>query len=279
MAMDKDSFDHVISANRGVSSALGELWQYRDLAYFLALRDFKVRYKQTAIGALWALLRPLLTMTVLTIIFGKVAGLPSQGDVPYALMVLIAMLPWYLFSTSFQEGSGALVVNANLVSKVYFPRILVPLSSLFVNFVDFLISFGILCILMAYYQFVPSANAVYLPVFLLLSITFTIALTLWMAALNVQYRDVRYVVPFIVQFGLYVSPVGFSSEAITNQWRMLYSINPMVGVIDGFRWCIIGEGVTFYWPGFIISVLMTTILLLGGYYYFSKVERKFADII
>jgi lipopolysaccharide transport system permease protein len=277
--MNRDSFDHVITANKSLESTLAELWHYRDLAYFLALRDFKVRYKQTAIGALWAFLRPLLTMIVLTIVFGKIAGLPSQGDAPYALMVLMAMLPWYLFSTSFQEGSGALVVNANLISKVYFPRILVPVSSLFVNFVDFIISFGILCIVMAIYQFVPSSNMIYLPIFLLITILFTVSLTLWMSALNVQYRDVRYVVPFIVQFGLYVSPVGFTSEAVTNQWRILYSLNPMVGVIDGFRWCIIGGDTVFYWPSFLLSILITGALLLSGYYYFSTVERRFADII
>lgn len=272
-------FDITIQPGKRLDKSLKELWQYRDLFFFLAWRDFKVRYKQTIIGALWAFLRPLLTMIVFTIIFGKVAGLPSQGSAPYAIMVFSAMLPWYFFSSSFGDGSNALVANSNMISKVYFPRIIIPISTLFVNLVDLGISFIILLILMVYYQFAPSANIAFLPLFLLLAIAFTIALTLWMSALNVKYRDIRYIVPFIIQFGLYVSPVGFSSEVITNKWRIIYSLNPMVGVIDGFRWCIIGEAANFYWPGFIISIAFTIFLLISGYLFFSNTERKFADII
>lgn len=272
-------FETIIEPGKRLDKTLKELWQYRDLFYFLAWRDFKVRYKQTIIGALWAFLRPLLTMIIFTVIFGKVAGLPSQGDAPYAILVFSAMLPWYFFSSSFGDGSNALVSNANMVSKVYFPRVIIPISSMFVNLVDFGISFAILLILMLCYQFTPSSNIIFLPLFMLLAITFTVALTLWMSALNVKYRDIRYIVPFIVQFGLYVSPVGFSSEVITNKWRVIYSLNPMVGVIDGFRWCIIGEGASFYWPGLLLSIVLTISLLVSGYIFFSNTERKFADII
>lgn len=277
--MSREKFDLVISADKSLGDAARELFEYRELFYILAWRDFKVRYKQTVIGALWALLRPLLTMVVFTIIFGKIAGLPSQGDAPYAVMVFAAMLPWYFFSSSFQEGSNSLVANANMISKVYFPRIIVPVSSLFVNFVDLLISFGVFALVMVFYQFSPSANVIYLPLFVLLLALLTVGLSLWMSALNVQYRDVRYVVPFIVQLGLYVSPVGFASSVVANDWRVLYSLNPMVGVIDGFRWCVIGGDVSFYWPGFWLSIVITAFLLVTGCLFFLKTERKFADVI
>jgi lipopolysaccharide transport system permease protein len=277
--LSQEKFDLVISADKSVGDAARELFEYRELFYILAWRDFKVRYKQTVIGALWALLRPLLTMVVFTIVFGKIAGLPSQGDAPYAIMVFAAMLPWYFFSSSFQEGSNALVANANVISKVYFPRIIVPVSSLFVNFVDFLISFGVLALVMVFYQFSPSGNIIYLPLFVLLMALFTVGLSLWMSALNVQYRDVRYVVPFIVQLGLYVSPVGFASSVVANEWRVLYSLNPMVGVIDGFRWCVIGGDANFYWPSLWLSIAVTVVLLVTGSLFFLKAERKFADVI
>ncbi len=277
--MNEKEYDLVIKANKQLDKAIKEIWQYKDLLFFLAWRDYKVRYKQTVIGALWAFLRPLLTMIVFTIIFGKIAGLPSQGNTPYSIMVFVAMLPWYFFASSFQEGSNALIANSNMISKVYFPRIIVPISSLFVNFIDFLISFAILALILIYYQFMPSINILLLPLVLLLAIAFTIATIFWMSALNVKYRDIRYIVPFIVQFGLYVSPVGFASEVVSSQWRLLYSLNPMVGVIDGFRWCILGDNVSFYWPGFILSIGITLLLLATGYLYFSKTERKFADII
>ena len=277
--LSQEKFDLVISADKSVGDAARELFEYRELFYILAWRDFKVRYKQTVIGALWALLRPLLTMVVFTIIFGKIAGLPSPGDAPYAIMVFTAMLPWYFFSSSFQEGSNALVANANMISKVYFPRIIVPVSSLFVNFIDFLISFGVLALIMMFYQFSPSENIIFLPLFVILLALFTVGLSLWMSALNVQYRDVRYVVPFIVQLGLYVSPVGFASSVVANDWRALYSLNPMVGVIDGFRWCFIGGDISFYWPGLWLSIVITALLLVTGCLFFLKTERKFADVI
>lgn len=277
--MNNQQFDLIIRPDKGLDNVLKELWCYRELFLVLAWRDFKVRYKQTVIGILWAFLRPLLTAVVFTIVFSKVAGLPQQGDIPYALTVLAAMIPWFFFAGSFQEGSNALITNAGMISKVYFPRIIVPVSSMFVNFIDLCISLVILGLLMVYFQFMPSSNIVYLPGFLLLAALFTVAATLWMSALNVKYRDVRFVVPFIVQFGLYVSPVGFATEVITNEWRFVYSLNPMVGVIDGFRWCLLGQDIEFYWPSLVMSIVISLVMLAGGYLFFSKTERKFADIV
>lgn len=277
--MDINRFDLVIEPNKKLNQTIAELWRYRELFVVLAMRDFKVRYKQSVFGVLWALLRPLLTTIIFTIIFSRVAGLSPQGDIPYALTVFVAMMPWFFFASSFQEGSNSLVANASMISKVYFPRIIIPISTLFVNFIDFCISLCLLFILFFYFGFVPSANILYLPVFLLLGMTFTIAAILWMSALNVQFRDVKFIVPFIVQIGLYVSPVGFASETIAGDWRMLYSLNPMVGVIDGFRWCILGQGVGFYWPGFTASIIVSVTMLVGGYLFFAATERKIADII
>ena len=209
-----------------------DLWRYRELFLILAWRDVSVRYKQTIIGVGWAILRPFLTMVVFTVIFGRVAGLPSDGNAPYALMVFAAMLPWSLFSTSLGDASNSLIGNANLISKVYFPRLIVPTATVVTAFVDFLISFVILLGLMIYYQFAPSWNLLLLPVFILLALLASLGPGLWITALNVKYRDFRYIIPFIVQFGLYVSPVGFSSNVIPERWRLLYSLNPMVGVID-----------------------------------------------
>lgn len=277
--MKHTDFDLIIEKNQSLKKSFAELWRYRELFAVLAMRDFKVRYKQTLIGVLWAFIRPLLTTIVFTIIFGKVAGLSPQEGVPYALTVYTGMMAWFFFASSFQDGSNALVANANMISKVYFPRIIVPISSLFVNFIDLCISMLIAGLLMMYFQFVPSENIIYLPFFILLAALFTVSMTLWMSALNVQYRDVRFVVPFIVQFGLYVSPVGFASEAITNEWRAIYSLNPMVGVIDGFRWCILGQNITFYWPSILFSIVFTVATLIGGYKFFNLTERRFADII
>lgn len=277
--VDVDKFDRIIEPGQTFRNVFEELWSYRGLFYFLALRDFKVRYKQTLIGVLWAALRPLLTMLVFTVVFSKLAGLPAEGGAPYPIMVFAAMLPWFLFASSFQEGSNALVANANMVSKVYFPRVIVPVSSLFVNFVDFAISFALLFLLMIYYDFSVSSRFFFLPIFLLLAILFTVSVTLWMSALNVKYRDVRYIVPFIVQIGLYVTPVGFSSTTVPEQWRMLYSLNPMVGVVDGFRWCLLGQEVQFYLPGLVASVAITGLLFVTGLVYFGKTERRIADII
>ena len=255
-----------------------DLWQYRELFYFLAWRDILVRYKQTVIGVLWAVIRPFITMVIFTIIFGKLAKLPSNGA-PYPVLVFSAMLPWQFFAASLGDASASLVGNANLISKIYFPRIIIPASTVISGFVDFMISFSMLAALMAWYRFIPDWRIVTLPLFTLLAIAVSMGIGLWFTALNVKYRDFRYIVPFIVQFGLYVSPVGFSSTVIPDKWRLLYSLNPMVGVIDGFRWAILGGSNAIYWPGFLLSVLLVLVILAGSIRYFRSVERTFADII
>ena len=256
-----------------------DLWRYRELFYVLAWRDLSVRYMQTAIGATWALMRPLLTMLVFTVIFGRIARLPSDGSTPYALMVFVGMLPWTFFSTGLADASNSLVINANLIGKVYFPRLIVPTAAVVVAFVDFLISFAILVVLFVWYQFLPSWHMIYLPLFIFLAFLASMGPSLWITALNVKYRDFRYVIPFIVQFGLYVSPVGFSSSVVPEQWRLLYSLNPMVGVIDGFRWCILGGESPLYLPGLALSAVVTTFFLWFGIRQFRKLEKSFADLI
>jgi len=271
-------FNLVIEPGRNFRNYWRDLWQYRELFYFLSWRDILVRYKQTAIGVAWGILRPLLTMIVFTIIFGYLAKLPSDG-VPYPILVFAAMLPWQFFSSSLSECSNSFITNANMLTKIYFPRLIVPASAVIVNLVDFLISFVILGALMAWYRFVPDLRVLTLPFFLGMAFLASFGLGLWMATLNVKYRDFRYVVPFIVQFGLYISPVGFSSNVVPGKWRLLYSINPMVGVIDGFRWAILGGETRMYWPGFLLSLTVTLIIFLLAVRYFRATERKFADII
>lgn len=268
----------VIEAGRTERQYWHDLWRYRELFYFLAWRDILVRYKQTIIGVAWAVLRPLLTMIVFSVIFGKLAKLPSDG-VPYPIMVFAAMLPWQFFANALSECSNSLISNANLVSKVYFPRLIVPTSAVVVSFIDFLISSSILVALMIWYQFVPTWGMLMLPFLVLLAFAAALGGGLWFAALNIKYRDFRFIVPFVVQFGLYVSPVGFSSNIVPEQWRLLYSLNPMVGVIDGFRWAILGQDTAIYWPGFLLSVGIVVCLLISGIWYFRKTERTFADII
>lgn len=267
-----------IQAGRTESQYWQDLWRYRELFYFLAWRDILVRYKQTAIGIAWALIRPFLTMVVFTVVFGNLAKLPSEGA-PYPILVFAAMLPWQFFANSLSESSNSLIVNTNLISKVYFPRLIVPASAVIVSFVDFMISGMILLALMAWYNFIPDWRILTLPLFILIAFAAAVGGGLWLAALNVEYRDFRYVVPFIVQFGLYISPVGFSSKIVPEQWRLLYSLNPMVGVIDGFRWAILGGESNIYLPGFILSVGIVILLVASGVWYFRKMERTFADII
>jgi lipopolysaccharide transport system permease protein len=256
-----------------------DLWRYRELFRVLAWRDLAVRYKQTVIGAAWAVIRPFLTMLVFTVIFGRLAKLPSDGTAPYALMVFAGMLPWTFFSTSLSEASNSLVSNANLISKVYFPRLIVPTATVVVAFVDFLITFSILMLLMAWYQYLPGWRMLVLPVFTLLAFVASIGPALWITALNVKYRDFRYVIPFIVQFGLYVSPVGFSSTVVPEKWRLLYSLNPMVGVIDGFRWCVLSGQSPLYLPGLAASVCVGAFFLWFGLHRFRNMEKSFADLI
>jgi len=269
----------IIEPGRTEKNYWADLWRYRELFLILAWRDISVRYKQTIIGIGWAILRPFLTMVVFTIIFGRVAKLPSDGNAPYALMVFAAMLPWYLFSNSLSEASNSLISNASLISKVYFPRLIVPTATVVTGFADFLISFVILLGLMTYYHFVPGWNILLLPVFILLALLASLGPGLWFTAMNVKYRDFRYVIPFVVQFGLYVSPVGFSSKIIPEKWRLLYSINPMVGVIDGFRWCILGGESPIYWPGFALSLAIVSFFVWLGISRFRKMEKSFADLI
>jgi len=255
-----------------------DLWRYRQLFYFLAWRDILVRYKQTVIGLAWALVRPLLTMIVFVIVFGKLAKLPSEG-VPYPILVFAALLPWQFFSNAFTEAANSLISNANMISKVYFPRLVVPTSAVIVSFVDFLISGIILVGLMLWYGFAPNWRIITLPLFTVIAFAAAMGAGLWIAALNVKYRDFRYIIPFVAQIGLYVSPVGFGSNIVPEQWRLLYSINPMVGVIDGFRWAILGGNIQLYWPGFLLSLTLVLVILVTGIVYFRKTEKTFADVI
>lgn len=275
--MNKD-YDLIIEPGGGVRRYWRDLWNYRELFLFLAWRDILVRYKQTAIGIAWSVLRPFLTMIVFTIVFGTLAKLPSNG-VPYPIMVYAAMLPWQFFANSLSESSNSLIDNANLLTKVYFPRLIVPAGSVIVALVDFFISLVILFGIMAWYRYLPDVRMLLLPFFLALAFLASFGAGLWLSALNVKYRDFRYVVPFLVQFGLYISPVGFSSAIVPEKWRMLYFLNPMVGVIDGFRWAILGDAFPVYWPGLLLSASLTMVMFVGGLLYFRNMERSFADVV
>ena len=276
-------FDMVIELGRTEKNYWVDLWRYRELFYILAWRDIAIRYKQTVIGVAWALLQPFLTMVVMTFIFGKIAGLRSEGAAPYAIMVFAAMLPWSFFGASLSTSSQSLLGNANLISKVYFPRLIIPASAIVTAFADFLVSFIIMLGLMAWYGFVPSWHIVTLPVFIGIAFLAALGLGLFITALNVKYRDFRYVIPFLVQFGFYVSPVAFSSTVIRQKlggfWFLVYSLNPIVGVIDGFRWAILGTGSEIYLPGFLLSLGVVACFLGLGIWYFRKTEKTFADII
>ncbi len=269
----------IIEPGRTEKNYWADLWRYRELFFILAWRDISVRYKQTIIGVLWAIIRPLLTMVVFTVIFSRIAKLPSDGNAPYALMVFAAMLPWSLFSNALSESSNSLISNANLIGKIYFPRLIIPSATLVTAFIDFLISLIILIGMMAYYKFAPGIHMLLLPCFIILAMLASLGPGLWITALNVKYRDFRYIIPFVVQFGLYISPVGFSSQIIPEKWRMLYSINPMVGVIDGFRWCILGGNSPIYLPGFILSLFVVAFFLWLGVSRFRRMEKTFADLI
>lgn len=255
-----------------------ELWRYRELFGFLVWRNVIIRYKQTVVGIAWAVLRPLLTMIVFTIVFGRIAKLPS-GGIPYPILTLAALLPWQFFANSLTESSNSLVNNAGMISKIYFPRLIMPTSAVLSGIVDFIISFILLGMMMVWYGIVPSVRMLWLPLFFSVALVSSLGVGLWLSALNVAYRDVKYVVPFLVQFGLYISPVGFSTTVVPQKWRTLYSLNPMVGVIDGFRWCLFGDRISLYLPGILISSIMVLFLLVTGVFYFRKTERTFADII
>lgn len=282
-ANERADFDLWLEAGRTEKHYWKDLWRYRELFAILAWRDVAIRYKQTAVGAAWGLLQPFLTMIIMTVIFGKLAGLPSEGTAPYAIMVFAAMLPWQFFANALGSSSQSLVGNANLISKIYFPRLIVPASSMVVACVDFLISFIILGAMMVWYQFWPTWRMLTLPGFMVLAFVGALGPGLIITALNVKYRDFRFIIPFIVQLGLYVSPVAYSSSLIREKFGdaafLLYSLNPMVGVIDGFRWAILGDHSQVYLPGFLLSVTLAIALLVVGIWYFRKTERTFADVI
>ncbi|MBN1451220.1 MAG: ABC transporter permease [Anaerolineales bacterium] len=256
---------------------LKEIWQYRELLFFLTWRDIMVRYKQTALGAAWAILQPLLTMIVFSIVFGQLAGLPSDG-IPYPIFTYTALLPWQLFAFSLTQSSNSLISNQNLITKVYFPRLIIPISSMLAGVVDFAIAFIVLLGMMAYYKVVPTLAILYLPLFILLALASALAVGIWLSALSVEYRDVRYVVPFLTQFWMYATPIAYSSTLIPDSWRWLYSLNPMVGVVESFRWALLGTGRS-VGPMIWASTGMVLILLLGGLIYFRRLEDSFADVI
>lgn len=269
----------IIEPGRAEKNYWRDLWRYRELFYFLAWRDILVRYKQTVVGIAWAVIQPLLTTVVFTIVFSRIAKLPHPAGVPYFLLVMAAQLPWQFFSTSLGASSNSLIGNASLISKVYFPRLIIPAGSVITSFVDFLITLGLMAVMMQWYQFAPDWRVLTLPLFVTLASAAALGAGLWLCALNVEYRDFRYIIPFIVQFGLYLSPVGFSSSVVPEKWRLLYSLNPMVGVIDGFRWALLRGEATLWWPSVLTSLILTSVLCLSGIWYFRKMERTFADVI
>ena len=254
------------------------LWRFRGLLYVLAIKDVAVRYKQTVIGILWALIRPFMAMVIFTVVFGQIAGLSSATEIPYALVIFSALLPWQLFSSALIEGSNSLVSNGHLISKIYFPRMVIPAATLLVVFIDFLVSLLILVGLMFWYHFLPNWNLLFLPIFILMALLASFGLSLWLGALNVKYRDIRYAIPFLVQLGLYASPVGFSSSIVPDKWKVFYFLNPMVGIIDGFRWCILG-GVKFNALSFGMSVSVITFFMYFGIAQFRAMEKKFSDLM
>jgi lipopolysaccharide transport system permease protein len=269
----------VLKAGRAERHYWRDLWAYRELFAILAWRDVAVRYKQTVIGIAWAVIRPFLTMVVFTVLFGRLFKLPSEASAPYPLMVFAGLLPWFLFSTILSEASNSLLGNANLIGKVYFPRIIIPTSSACVALVDFGINLAMLLVLMIWYRFAPSWHIMLLPCFVALAMLASLGAALLITALNVKYRDFRYIIPFIIQFGLYVSPVGFSSAVVPAQWRFWYSLNPVVGVIDGFRWRLLGGESTLYPSGFLLNLGVVAFFLWLGIAYFRRTERSFADLI
>jgi len=277
MEKNKD-FEFTIESGKAERHYWMDLWRYRELFYILAWRDIAVQYKQTIMGVLWAVIRPLLTMIIFVVVFGKIAKLPSEG-VPYPVFVFAAMLPWTFFATAFTSAGNSLIGNANLISKVYFPRLIIPAASIIVAMVDFLISFIILIALMFWYSYFPTWHMLTLPLFLLLGFFTAFGAGLFIASLNVKYRDFRFIIPFVAQLGLYISPVAFSTTLVPEKYQLLYYMNPMVAVIDGFRWAISGGQTAFNMTEVIVSIIVVTLLCVFGAIYFRKTEKTFADVI
>jgi lipopolysaccharide transport system permease protein len=280
--------DLILEPGRAEKNYWRDLWTYRELFLILAWRDVTVRYKQTIIGVAWAVIRPLLTTIVFTVVFSKIARLPAPAAVPYALLVMAANLPWQFFATAMSESSGSLIGNSNLISKIYFPRLIIPAGSVITSFVDFLITLGLMALMMLWYQFLPDWRLLLLPAYMLLAFGAAFGIGLWLCALNVKYRDFRYIVPFVVQFGFFLSPVGYSTTRLPAIWhwhnfdipaRLLYSLNPMVGVIDGFRWCLLRGESPMALTSVLLSVVTVVLLSATGIWYFRKMERTFADVI
>jgi lipopolysaccharide transport system permease protein len=268
----------VIEPPRGWQALdLKELWRYREMLFFFTWRDIKVRYRQTVLGAAWAILQPVLTMVIFSVIFGELAKLPSEG-VPYPVFTLTALLPWGLFAFALTSSSNSLIANQQLITKVYFPRLIIPISSVIAGLVDFLIAFAVLIIMMLFYGIAPTAAILTLPLFLVLAVVSATGVGLWLSALNVQYRDIRYVVPFLTQFWMYATPIAYSSELIPEKWRWLYSLNPMTGVVEGFRWAMLGKSALDL-PSLLVSAAAVGVIFITGLYYFKRVESGFADVI
>jgi len=268
----------VVKPSKGwISLKLRETWQYRELLYFLTWRDIKVRYKQTVLGAAWAIVQPFFTMVVFSLFFGKLAKVPSDG-IPYPIFAYAALVPWTFFANGLSQSSNSLVGSANLIKKVYFPRLVVPISSVISGVFDFILAFVVLLGMMLYYGIFPTVNIVWLPLLLLLTLTTSLGVGLWLSTLNVQFRDVSYIVPFLTQFWLFATPIAYPSSLLPQPWRTLYGINPMVGVVEGFRWALLGTD-TAPGPIIIVSSLVALALLVGGTFYFRRLEKSFADVI
>lgn len=267
-----------VERSRGwVSLRLGDLWEYRELVYFLTWRDIKVRYKQTVLGAAWAILQPVLTMLVFSLFFGRLAHMPSEG-VPYPIFTFAALVPWTFFANGLTQSSNSLVGSANLITKVYFPRLIVPVATVLSGVIDFVLAFVVLLVMMGYYHIVPSPTVLWLPLFLLLAVTAALGTGLWLSAMNVQFRDVRYTVPFLTQFWLFATPIAYPSSLLHEPWRTIFAVNPMVGAVEGFRWALFGHSSA---PIAAVSVsfISASLLLVSGALYFRRMERTFADIV
>ncbi len=260
-----------------VSLRLGELWEYRELLYFLVWRDIKIRYKQTFLGAAWAIIQPFFTMVVFSLFFGKLAGMPSD-EIPYPIFCYAALVPWTFFANGLTQSSNSLVGSSNLLTKVYFPRLTIPIATVFSGIVDFLLAFGILLAMMVFYSVPITLKLFWFPAFLLLALVTSLGVGLWLSALNVQYRDVRYVVPFITQFWMLATPIAYPTSLLSDPWKTIYGLNPMAGVVEGFRWALLGSKIS-VGPMLAVSSLAALLILIGGAFYFRKMEKTFADIV